>query len=217
MGSNPHKYSATLDTPFPAVINLGTWSGSLVDLFNDIPSSTYNDVVYPILKTQMAISGYDLQSVTNSHWINDNGKLAFYFNFVADPPTAEEAAGVVAAIAGILVGILVSTLTSWSTVVAAVLGLLAAVATFAFIQVFVIDQGPLYTTPPSSGYTPPGTVPSGGSCSSTSQCAQGNVCQNGTCTPCNGVVIGGTCVPTWALALAGVGVIGIVAIAAIKK
>ena len=164
MGSNPHKYSATLDTPFPAVINLCAWSGSLIDLFNDIPSSTYNDVVYPILKTQMAISGYDLQSVTNSHWINDNGKLAFYFNFVADPPTAEEAAGVVAAIAGILVGILVSTLTSWSTVVAAVLGLLAAVATFAFIQVFVIDQGPLYTTPPSSGYTPPGTVPSGGSC-----------------------------------------------------
>jgi len=46
----------------------------------------------------------------------------------------------------------------------------------------------------------------GTSCTSTSQCPQGTVCQNGVCTQCNGVIIGSTCVPTWAL-IAGVGMI----------
>lgn len=219
MGSNPHKYSATLDTPFPAVISLASWSGSLVDLFNGIPSSAYNDIVYPVLSTEMAAKGYDLISVTNSYWINYNGKLAFYFDFVADPPTAEEAAAIVAAIAGILVGLLVTTLTSWSTVIAVVLGALAAIATFEFINVFVVDQGPLYsgtTTPPPPSYTGTGQ---GGSCSSTSQCAQGLSCQSGACQsqPCSGVIIGSTCVPMWSLALIGIGAVGLIAVVALAK
>jgi hypothetical protein len=44
------------------------------------------------------------------------------------------------------------------------------------------------------------------------------VCQNGTCTQCNGIIVGSTCVPTWAL-IAGVGVVALtgVAIAMAKK
>ena len=48
----------------------------------------------------------------------------------------------------------------------------------------------------------------GTSCTSTSQCPQGTVCQNGVCTQCNGVIVGSTCVPTWAI-VAGVGAVAL--------
>jgi len=224
MGSNPNKYTATLDTPIPAVISLPdiNWSGNLVSLMNEIPSSAYNDVVYPIEKAAFAAQGYDLTSVTNSHWINDNGKLAFTFDMVIDPPSGEIAAGIIAATVGILAGAVVSLATSWSTWIAVVIGAVAAVIAWAFVNVFVIDNGPLIPPSGSSGGgysgSSGGGSPAGSSCTATSQCAQGLVCQNGACTQCNGIVIGSTCVPTWAL-IAGVGAVALtgVAIAMYKK
>jgi len=228
MGSNPHKYTVTLDSPIPAVISLPeiNWSGNLVSLLNGIPSSAYNDVVYPIEKAAFVAQGYDLTSVTDSHWINDNGKLAFTFDMVVDPPSGEIAAGIIAATVGILAGAVVSLATSWSTWVAVVIGAVAAVIAWEFVNVFVLDNGPLI--PPSGGSgggysgsysgSSGGGSPAGSSCTATSQCAQGLVCQNGTCTQCNGIVIGSTCVPTWAL-IAGVGAVALtgVAIAMYKK
>jgi len=223
MGSNPHKYTATLTTPAPAVISIPeiNWSGSLVDLMNEVPSSVYNDVAYPVEKAAIAASGGDLQSLTNSHWVNYNGKLAFTFDMVIDPLTAEIVAAAIAGTVGVLVGLLVTAALGWSTWIGVVLGALAAIITMVFEQVDVIDNGCLFgpctpTPPPPSGNG--GGYPSGSSCSSTSQCAQGLVCQNGTCTQCNGIVIGSTCVPTWAL-IAGVGAVAVtgIAIAMAKK
>ena len=212
MGSNPHKYTATLVTPVPAVISIPdiNWSGSLVNLLNGVPSSVYNDVTYPIEKAAFAASGADLESLTNSHWVNYNGKLAFTFDTVIDPLTAEIVAGIIAGTVGVLVGLLVTAAAGWSTWIGVVLGALAAIVTMAFEQVYVIDNGSLYPTGTPSG-TPSGS-PAGSSCSSTSQCAQGLVCQNGTCTQCNGIIIGSTCVPTWAL-IAGVGIIALTGVA----
>jgi hypothetical protein len=263
MGSDPHKYTATLVTPAPAVISIPEigWSGSLVNLLNQVPSSVYNDVAYPIEKAAIAASGGDLQSLTNSHWVNYNGKLAFTFDMVIDPLTAEIVAGAIAGTVGVLIGLLVTAAAGWATWIGVVLGALAAIVTMAFEQVYVIDEGSLYptstpsitttttstpsgtpstttsTTSTPSG-TPSGTTsgttsrttttttttstttgsPAGSSCSSTSQCPPGYVCQNGVCTQCNGVIIGGTCVPTWAL-IAGIGMIALtgVAIAMAKK
>ena len=240
MGSNPHKYTATLITPVPAVISIPeiNWSGSLVNLLNGVPSSVYNNVVYPIEKAAFAASGYDLESLTNSHWVNYNGKLAFTFDTVIDPLTAEITAGIIAGTAGVIIGVIVTAALGWSTAVGVVLGALTAIVTMYFEQVDVIDNGSLFPSGTPSGTpstttttssTPSGTPtttttstttgsPAGSSCSSTSDCAQGLVCQNGTCTQCNGIVIGGTCVPMWAL-IAGVGIIALtgVAIAMAKK
>jgi len=226
MGSNPHKYTATLVTPAPAVISIPeiNWSGSLVDLMNGVPSSDYNDVVYPIVKAAFAAQGYDLESLTNSHWINYNGKLAFTYDMVFDPLTAEIAAAIVAGVAGALVFAIVSLATSWSTWIALVIGAIAAAVVMAVEQVFVIDDGCLFgpctppSPPPGGNGSNGGGYQAGSSCSSTSQCAQGLVCQNGTCTKCNGIVIGSTCVPTWAL-IAGVGAVAVtgIAIAMYKK
>jgi len=231
MGSNPYSYTVTLDTPIPAVISLPeiNWSGNLVNLFNGIPSSSYNSVVYPVEKAAFAAHGYDLTSVTDSHWINDNGKLAFTFNTVVDPVSDQEAAVIIAAEAGALVAALMELMMGgiWGLVV----GYLAGMATFNFIYVNVFGNGPIGTGTPTSTSTSTTSTsstststqtPTGGSagssCTATSQCAQGLVCQNGTCTQCNGIIVGSTCVPTWAL-IAGVGIIALtgVAIAMAKK
>jgi len=220
-------YTATLVTPAPAVISIPeiNWSGSLVDLMNEIPSSTYNDVTYPVVKAAFVAQGYDLESLTNSHWVNYNGNLAFTFDMTIDPLTAEIVAGIVAGAVGVLIGILVTTALGWSTWIGVVLGAVAAIVTMYFEQVYVIDNGCLFgpctpSHPPPSNYNGSNYTgyPPGSSCSSTSQCAQGTVCQNGTCTQCNGIVIGSTCVPTWAL-IAGVGAVAVtgIAIAMYKK
>jgi hypothetical protein len=225
MGSNPYKYTATLDTPIPAVISLPeiNWSGNLVSLMNGIPSSAYNDVVYPIEKAAFAANGADLESVTNSHWINDNGKLAFTFDMVIDPLSAWESASIIAGTVGVLVAAVVSLATSWSTWIALVIGAVAAVIAWEFVTTYVVNNGPEFpggnnNNNNNKNNTNGGGSPAGSSCSSTSQCAQGLVCQNGTCTQCNGIIVGSTCVPTWAL-IAGVGVVALtgVAIAMAKK
>jgi len=60
----------------------------------------------------------------------------------------------------------------------------------------------------SASFTASSSTTSGTTCTSTSQCPQGTVCQNGVCTQCNGVIVGSTCVPTWAI-VAGVGAVAL--------